>query len=130
MSELEPSPDVAAAGAMGRATENSGTKGLDLAADDLAGWSASKREPSSDGTAATAMRRATENSGIKTVGVKRQLTYAGSYLSAGFAPMNPALCVRLSFRQCRNADSSHGMHTQFDYGQRGIYLPDWFNVTA
>ena len=46
---------------MKRATENSGTKGLDLAADDPAGWSASEPEPSPDGAAAGAMRRATGN---------------------------------------------------------------------
>ena len=128
-SELEPSPDGAAAGAMRRATENSGTKSLDFSANDPVGSPASDLEPSPDDAMAGAMRRATENSGMKTVGIKRQLTYAGCYLSAGFTPINPALSVRISFCQCRNADSSRGMHTQFDYGQRGFYLPDWFNRT-
>jgi len=114
---------------MRRATGNSGTVSLDLAADDPTGWPASEVEPSPDGAAAGAMRRTTGNSGMKTVGIKRRLTYAGSYLSAGFAPIHPALFVRISFRQCRNADSSRGLHTQFDYGQRGFYLPDWFNST-
>ena len=52
---------------MGRATKNSGMKGLDLAADDPAGLSASELEPSPDGAAARAMGRAMGNSGMKSL---------------------------------------------------------------
>ena len=59
------------------------SSGRHFAADDPAGLPASELEPSPDGAAARAMRRETGNSGTKVVGIKRQLTYAGSYVFTG-----------------------------------------------